>query len=73
MEKKFKQPLSSYKFHPHAYVHLRGKPFVIQQSISGLMPHIAIHRDEGNHEEQVGELIKQTAASIGNLALKHLY
>ncbi len=34
---------------------------------------LAIHEDEGNHQEQVGELIKQTAASIDNLALKMLF
>jgi len=33
----------------------------------------AIHEDEGNHQEQVGELIKQTAASIDSLALKMLF
>jgi len=25
LEKKFKQPLSGYKFHPHAYVHFEGR------------------------------------------------
>jgi hypothetical protein len=33
----------------------------------------AIDDDEGNHQEQVGELIKQTAASIDDLALKMLF
>ena len=33
----------------------------------------AIHEDEGNYQEQVGELIKQTAASINDLALKMLF
>jgi len=56
LEKKFKQPLSSYKFHPRAFVCIE-----------------AVHKDEGNHQEQVGELIKQTAASIDNLALKMLF
>ena len=37
------------------------------------MPYLAIHKDEGNHQEQVGELIKQTAASMDNLALKMLF
>jgi hypothetical protein len=37
------------------------------------MVHPAIHKDEGNHQEQVGELIKQTAASMDNLALKMLF
>ena len=39
----------------------------------GLMGFSAINDDEGNHQEQVGELIKQTAASIDNLALKMLF
>ena len=73
LEKKFKQPLSSYKFHPHAYVCFEGGSFVIQVLILGLMPHPAIHKDEGDHQEQVGKLIKQTAASIDNLALKMLF
>ncbi|KAF8325969.1 GTP-binding protein, partial [Amanita rubescens] len=33
----------------------------------------SIQEDNGNHQEQVGELIKQTAASIDNLALKMLF
>jgi hypothetical protein len=73
LEKIFKQPLSGYKFHPCAYVCLEGRLIVIQQPILGLMPHPAIHKDEGDHQEQVGELIKQTAASINNLALKMLF
>jgi hypothetical protein len=73
LERKFKQPLSGYKFQPCAYVHFEGGSFVIQQLILGLMPHPAIHKDEGDHQEQIGELIKQTAASIDNLALKMLF
>ena len=38
-----------------------------------LTPYPAIHKDEANHQEQVGELIKQTAASIDILALKMLF
>ena len=38
-----------------------------------LIAHPAIHEDEGNHQEQVGELIKQTASSIDDLALKMLF
>jgi len=73
LEKKFKQPLTNYKFPPRAYVHFRGRSFDIQQPTLGLMPYLAIHKDEGNHQEQVGELIKQTAASMDNLALKMLF
>jgi len=39
----------------------------------GLMGIPAIDDDEGNHQEQVGELIKQTVASIDDLALKMLF
>jgi len=33
----------------------------------------AIDEDDSNHQEQIGELIKQTAASIDDLALKMLF
>jgi len=39
----------------------------------GLIAFLAIDVDEGNHQEQVGELVKQTAASIDDLALKMLF
>ncbi len=32
-----------------------------------------MHEDEGNHQEQIGELIKQTAASIDDLTLRMLF
>ena len=75
LETKFKQPLAGYKFSPCAYMRFKGRPFKfdILQPILGLMPYPALHKDEGNHQEQVGELIKQTAASIDNLALKMLF
>ena len=33
----------------------------------------ALHEDEGDHQKQVGELIKQTATSMDDLALKMLF
>jgi hypothetical protein len=39
----------------------------------GLIEFPAIDDDEGNHQEQIGELIKQTAVSIDDLALKMLF
>jgi hypothetical protein len=39
----------------------------------GLTEFAAIDDDKGNHQEQVGELIKQTATSIDDLALKMLF
>ena len=38
-----------------------------------LTPHAALHDDEGNHQEQIKELIKHTASSIDDLALKMLF
>jgi len=38
LDKKFKQPLSGYKFPPRAYVRFTGRPLDIQQPIMGLMP-----------------------------------
>jgi hypothetical protein len=39
----------------------------------GFIAFPAIDDDTGNHQEQVGELIKWTAASIDDLALKMLF
>ena len=38
-----------------------------------LTPHAALDNDEGDHQEQMKELIKQTASSIDDLALKMLF
>ena len=73
LEKEFKQPLAGYRFPPRAYVHFKGRLFDIQWPILGLKPYSALHIDKGNHQEQVGKLIKQTAASLDNLALRMLF
>jgi len=39
----------------------------------GLISNLALHEEEGDHQKQVGELIKQTAMSIDDLALKMLF
>jgi len=69
----FEQPLTSYKSKPSAYMHLECRSFLIQQLILGLTSYPALHKDDGKHEEQVGKLIKKTAASINDLALKMLF
>jgi len=38
-----------------------------------LTPHAALNDDEGDHQEQIKELIKHTASSIDDLALKMLF
>jgi len=73
LEKKFEKPLKGYKFPPRAYVRFECMSLLLQRLILGLIACPAIHEDEGNHQEQVGELIKQTAASIDDLALKMLF
>jgi hypothetical protein len=73
LEKIFERPLRSYDFPPRAYVRFECKSFLIQQPILRLISYPAIHEEEGNHQEQVGELIKQTTKSIDDLALKMLF
>ena len=72
LKEKFEEPLRGYSFPPRAYVCFEctsslGKP------ITRLMPHPALHEDEGSHQKQVKELIDQTASSIDDLALKILF
>lgn len=38
-----------------------------------LTPYAALDNDEGNHQKQIKELIKHTASSIDDLALKMLF
>ena len=38
-----------------------------------LIPYAALNNDEGDHQEQIKELIKNTASSIDDLALKKLF
>ena len=38
-----------------------------------LIPYTALNNDEGDHQEQIKELIKSTASSIDDLALKMLF
>lgn len=73
LKKKFENPLRGYNYPPHAYVCFECMSFLFHGLTLGLTPCPAIHKDEGNHQEQVGELIRQTTASIDNLALKMLF
>jgi len=73
LEEKFKKLLKGYKFPPRAYVQFECVFCPPYWAILGLTAFPAIDEDEGNHQEQVGELIKQTAASIDDLALKMLF
>ena len=47
--------------------------FLFQGKFWDLYFHPAIDEDEGNHQEQVRELITQTTESMDNLALKMLF
>ena len=50
-----------------------GQVILIQQTILGLISYAALHEDKGDHQKQIGNLIKQTAKTIDNLALKMLF
>src|SRR5260221_10815731 len=73
LEKKFEKPLKGYKFPPRAYVRFECMSLLLSNRLGTYITCPAIHEDEGNHQEQVGELMKQTAASIDDLALKMLF
>jgi len=69
----FEQPLTSSKSKPSAYVRLECRSFLIQWLIFRLTLYPALHKDDSKHQKQVGKLIKKTAASINDLALKMLF
>lgn len=71
LKNRFQEPLEGFKFPPRAYVRIECMSFFFQQFVTNTGP--AIHEDEGNHQEQVGELIRETASSIDDLALKMLF
>ena len=74
LREKFEEPLRGYKYPPRAYVRFECMYFLLLELALGLTPSPAIQEGgKGNHQEQVGELIKQTAASIDDLALKMLF
>ncbi|KAG6807568.1 hypothetical protein H0H92_007064 [Tricholoma furcatifolium] len=74
LKEKFEDPLRGYDYPPRAYVCFECMYFLIVSLTFRLTPRPAIQEGgKGNHQEQVGELIKQTTASIDNLALKMLF
>jgi hypothetical protein len=71
---KFEKPLRGYKYPPCAYAQFECMHvFHFRANFWDSYLHPAIYEDEGNHQEQVGELIKKTTASMDNLALKMLF
>lgn len=75
LKEKFEKPLRDYNYPPRAYVRFECMPSFLYLGLTlGLIPYPAIQDGgKGNHQEQVGELIRQTTASIDNLALKMLF
>jgi hypothetical protein len=74
LKEKFEKPLRGYDYPPRAYVRFECMSFLFSGPTLGLIPCPAIQEGgKGNHQEQVGELIKQTTASIDDLALKMLF
>ena len=74
LREKFEEPLRGYAYPPCAYVSFGCMSLHFLGQTLGLIPFPAIQEGgKGNHQEQVGELIKETAASIDDLALKMLF
>ena len=74
LKEKFEKPLRGYTYPPCAYVRFECMSLHFLGQTLGLIPCSAIHEGgRGDHQEQVGELIKLTAASIDDLALKMLF
>ncbi len=70
---KLKAPLHGFKSPPKAYICLEGMVCKwLCQCILLLKRGTELQDDNGNHQEQVKELIQQTADSLDNLALKML-
>ena len=47
--------------------------FTHSEADLALTPYAALNNDEGDHQEQIKELIKNTASTIDDLALKMLF
>ena len=75
LEEKFEIPLRGYAYPPRAYVRVECMSCTLSGAdIGTYIPCLAIQEGgKGNHQEQVGELIKETAASIDDLSLKMLF
>ncbi len=71
LDDKLKAPLCGFKSPPKAYIWLEG--MVCKWLCQCMLKEgTELHDDSGNHQEQVKELIQQTADSLDNLALKML-
>jgi hypothetical protein len=75
LETKFQTPLRKFKFPPSAYVRLEGMFNVFFTSTSCPLTRLTteMQKDDGKHQDQVKALIKATADSLNNLALKMLF
>ena len=76
VEKKFRKPLYEYTFPPRADVCFEGKCWLISvhRPYGSTFNAMAdLHSETGNHQDQVKVLIKKTASSLDNTALKMLF
>jgi hypothetical protein len=75
LKENLQNPLFASRFPPKAHVCMEGMDIrlVMWMSISQPIIHIDMQSDDGNHQEQVKELMKETADSLDNLALKMLF
>jgi len=73
LEEGFRFPLFGFADPPKASVCLECMIFFIFFCETTQLAFLALHEDEGNHQNQVKELIKETAGSLDDLALKILF
>ena len=74
LDEKFRRPLYQFKFPPRADICLEGMfNIIFRYFVNLLTQDTGMHEDEGNHQEQVKELIKETATCLDDLALKILF
>ena len=73
LKEKFEKPLRSYAYPPCAYVRFECMSLHFLGQTLGLISCPAIQEgDKGNHQEQVGELVKEAAASIDDFQQNNL-
>jgi len=75
LENKFRKPLDEYDYPPRAYVRFEGMFRLISALNLDLKARlsIGIHEDKGNHQDQVKNLIENTASSLDTPALRMLF
>ena len=76
LEEGFRVPLFAFADPPKASVYLECMHeffFFLRERETTHLLFLALHENKGNHQDQVKELMKETAGSLDDLALKILF